>query len=188
MSYNIHNIVHVPRDVARFGKLDSFSCFPAETKLFFLKKLLRKGHKPLEQAINRLAEMNILDPKERKSTELKLVKKHRNDREAYESLFFKDMRIDISDKNKWLLTESNDIVEFQKAKYLKGRVVVFGSKIKQKHDFYETPLKSSLLHIYASNGKTDVPEMYDLTIIKTKMFAMSTEGGGLVFVPMLHNE
>lgn len=188
VSYNVHNIVHVANSVKRFGKLDSFSCFAAETKLNFLKKLLRKGDKPLAQAINRLAEMELLDPKKREKVELKLVKKHRNDSDAYELLYFKNMRIDVSEKNKWLLTVDNEIVEFHKAKYLEGDVVVIGSKIKRKFDFYETPLKSSLLHIYASNGAKDLPETYPLTSIKTKMFAMSTVEWGLVFFPLLHNE
>lgn len=188
VSYNPHNIVHVADNVRRFGKLDSFSCFPSETKLYFLKKLLRKGDKPLAQAINRLAEMELLDPKKRENIELKLVKKHRNDPNAYELLFSNNMRIDISEKNKWLLTENNEIVEFHKAKYLKGNVVVIGSKIKRKFDFYETPLKSSLLHIYASNGETELPQTYPLTSIKNKMFAMPSSDWGLVFFPMLHNE
>lgn len=188
ISYNVHNITHVADNVRRFGKLDSFSCFASETKLFILKKLLRKGDKPLAQAINRLAELEMLHPKKKEINELNLAKKHRNDPDAYELLFYNNMRIDIGEKNKWLLTENNEIVEFHMAKYFEGNVVVVGFKIKKKTDFYETPLKSSLLHIYASNGEKDSPQMYPLTSIKTKMFAMTNEDGGLIFFPMLHNE
>lgn len=134
-SYNPHNVIHVTNSVNRFGKIDSFSCFAAETKLFKLKKLHRKGDKPLAQAINRLVENELLDPKEKKSNELRLVKKHKNEPDTYELFYYKNMRIDISEKNKWLLTENNEIVEFHKAKYSEGNVVVIGSKIKSKFDF-----------------------------------------------------
>lgn len=188
LSYNPHNIVNVTNDVKRFGKLDSFSCFASETKLFALKKLLRKGDKPLEQAVNRLAEMELLHPKKKKFISLQLAKKHRTEPDAYEVLFYNNMRIDISEKNKWLFSENDEIIEFHSAKYVGGNVVVVGCEIKQKLDFYETPLKSSLLHIYKSNGEMEFSQEYHLSSIETKMFAMHLEDGGLVFFPILHNE
>lgn len=98
------------------------------------------------------------------------------------------MRFDTSIQNKWFLTENKEIVEFEKAFYLDGNIVVSGSKITHKSDvYYETPLKSSLLDIYFSNGLKDPPQLFQLTSIRTKMFGMSTDDWGMAFFPILHH-
>lgn len=57
VSYNIHNVIHLPSDAMKFGPLDTFSCFPFENYLKNIKHLLRKGDKPLSQLRKRLDEM-----------------------------------------------------------------------------------------------------------------------------------
>lgn len=189
LSYNFHNIIHVVDDVRKFGKLDSYSCFPFESRFFTLKNLLRKGDKPLAQAINRLAEMELLDPKKIQRHKNMLAKERNGEPGFYEELFNNNMRFNKSEKNKWILTNNNEIVEFEKATYVEGKMFVIGLKIKKTFDFYEAPLKSSLLEIYASDGlKHSQQIMFPTESIKTKMFSMKTENGGLVFFPMLHNE
>ncbi|KAK3920002.1 Glutathione-dependent formaldehyde-activating enzyme, partial [Frankliniella fusca] len=51
--YNIHNLCHLADECRTHGPSDSFSSFPFENKLGFLKKSLRSGYKPLQQAANR---------------------------------------------------------------------------------------------------------------------------------------
>lgn len=149
--------------------------------------MLRKGDKPLDQAINRLAEMDLLNPKKIKSHKQMLSQERKEEKGVYEQLYYNNMRFDTTEKNKWFLTENNEIVEFKNATFLEGNVVVNGSKIKRKRDFYETPLKSSFLNIYVSNGLKDSPQIYSIASIKTKMFSTSSGDGDLVFFPILHN-
>lgn len=181
ISHNFHNTIHVAKDVKKFGKLDSYSCFPFESRLYTLKKLLRKGDKPLAQAINRLAEMDFLNAKKIQRHKTMLAKELKEERGFYLELFHNDMRFNTSDKNKWFLKKNMETVEFQKATYLKGNIVVVGTKIKRKFDFYEAPLRSSLLNIYASNGFKDYSQIYPIESLKTKMFSIKTEDGGMVF-------
>jgi len=54
--YNVHGLVHLADDVARFGELDNYSSFPFESYLGQLKKLVRKPNAPLQQVIRRLSE------------------------------------------------------------------------------------------------------------------------------------
>lgn len=56
MVYNVHNLIHLPNDVAKFGHLDSFSSFLFESFLFYIKKLVKKGEKPLQQVFRRIVE------------------------------------------------------------------------------------------------------------------------------------
>lgn len=187
ISFNIHNIIHVAKDAKKFGNLDSFSCFPAENKLFILKNLLRKGDKPLAQSINRLSELELLHPKKNPASETMLKNERKEEKGVYEKLIYKDMCIDTSQQNKWFLTEGKEIVEFEKAFYLQGNIVISGSKLKRKSDFFETPLKSSFLDIYTSNGSKDSSQLFQLASIKTKIFAVTTDYCGMVFFPILHN-
>uniref|UniRef100_T1IKN9 DUF4806 domain-containing protein n=1 Tax=Strigamia maritima TaxID=126957 RepID=T1IKN9_STRMM len=60
MSYNIHGLLHLASDAHHFGHLDLFSAFPFKNFMQIFKRLLRKGDKPLEQIIKRLAELKQL--------------------------------------------------------------------------------------------------------------------------------
>lgn len=52
-SHNIHNLLHLVADVRKFGILDNFSCFRFENYMSTIKKLLKKGDKPLQQLSRR---------------------------------------------------------------------------------------------------------------------------------------
>lgn len=57
VSHNIHNMLHISDDAEYFGILDNFSTFPFENKLQQIKRLVRKGDKPLAQIVKRLVEI-----------------------------------------------------------------------------------------------------------------------------------
>lgn len=48
--YNVHGLTHLAADVARFGCLDSYSCFPFENYMGTLKRCVRNPNNPLAQA------------------------------------------------------------------------------------------------------------------------------------------
>ena len=54
--YNVHSLVHLADDVAKFGELNNFSAFAFESFLGKLKRLVRKPNYPLQQVIRRLSE------------------------------------------------------------------------------------------------------------------------------------
>jgi len=54
--YNVHNLIHICKDVKKYGSLDTFSAFPFENYMKALKKMLRKSEKPLSQINNRISE------------------------------------------------------------------------------------------------------------------------------------
>jgi len=58
-SHNIHGLLHITDCVKQFGPLDTFSAFPFENFMKELKSILRKSDKPLQQIINRYAEMSF---------------------------------------------------------------------------------------------------------------------------------
>jgi hypothetical protein len=80
ITYNVHNLIHLPDDVLLYGNLDRFSAFPFENKLQTMKHLLRHSAKPLEQLVRRLheKEMNIhFSPDQPHKSSLSLSNPHR---------------------------------------------------------------------------------------------------------------
>jgi len=55
-SHNIHGLIHIVDDYRKFGSLEECSCFPFENYMKFLKKMVRKHERPLEQVIKRYQE------------------------------------------------------------------------------------------------------------------------------------
>lgn len=79
--HNVHNLIHMPDDVKNFGVLDSFSAFKFENFMQYLKKLVRKSDKPLQQLNHRYAELkNILHipGKKRKQRVIREIPEIRN--------------------------------------------------------------------------------------------------------------
>lgn len=56
VSFNIHNLLHLAKDVQNFGFVESFSAFPFENYICSIKNLIRKGERPLQQIVRRLKE------------------------------------------------------------------------------------------------------------------------------------
>lgn len=56
VTYNVHNLLHLPDDCRRFGNVDNFSAFPFENELQVVKRTVRGGHKPLHQIVGRFME------------------------------------------------------------------------------------------------------------------------------------
>lgn len=57
VTHNVHMILHIIEDVRTFGAVDSFSAFRFENHIGKIKKLVKKGDKPLQQIARRTAEM-----------------------------------------------------------------------------------------------------------------------------------
>ncbi|XP_058128449.1 uncharacterized protein LOC131292360 [Anopheles ziemanni] len=55
---NVHNLVHVYDEVAKFGALGTLSAYPFENELQHIKNMLRNGYRGLQQVANRLSELD----------------------------------------------------------------------------------------------------------------------------------
>lgn len=57
ITYNMHNLIHLPQSITDFGSMESSSAFCFENYLQLFKKWIRKGDKPLQQIVKRCSEM-----------------------------------------------------------------------------------------------------------------------------------
>lgn len=61
ITFNVHGLLHLADDCARFGPLESFSAFKFESYLGKLKRKLRTAYLPLPQICNRIAELRSVE-------------------------------------------------------------------------------------------------------------------------------
>ncbi|PIK36826.1 hypothetical protein BSL78_26353 [Apostichopus japonicus] len=62
ITYNVHGLVHLKEDVQQYGALDNVSCFPFESYLGQIKRMVRNANYPLQQVIRRLSENHVAFP------------------------------------------------------------------------------------------------------------------------------
>lgn len=57
ISQNVHNLLHICECVKAYEPLDKFSAFRFENYMMTIKKMIRKGEKPLQQLARRMSEI-----------------------------------------------------------------------------------------------------------------------------------
>ncbi|XP_076820738.1 uncharacterized protein LOC143466046 [Clavelina lepadiformis] len=157
--YNVHALTHLAKHAEQFGPLHSFCSFPFENYLQSLKRLLRKPHAPLPQAIRRLSEkMHRPFTKANKTKGTHYKKRHCtgplpadidvNDCMQYHELYVSDYV---------LRTKSPDnCVQVQESIYLIQNILFYNNSTQLvcqtfyvKDNFFSYPVHSSRLNIWS---------------------------------------
>lgn len=184
-SSNLHNLCHVVDNVRKFGPLDTFSAYPFESKLFFIKNLLRQGNEPLSQMANRISELQNegvltkFKKKQLSAIEFKMVMKTIDESDASLMSFLKAQRaalyVDVifpnfklssnKDKDRWILSKKFEVIH---VKYIikppenQSNVFFYGSVLKNASNYFEYPIRSSELNIYESDCELSAPTFFSL--------------------------
>lgn len=204
---NIHNLIHLTDDVRRFGPLISFSAYPFENKLYSIKCLLRNGRFPLAQVARRLHELTSVENNDttngKPRTDYFISLKNANNGENvenallqnivehheffYKATFRKYGLNTKEDRNRWFLTHSKQIVCAENIiSFSNNAVQIYGCSLKNIFLFFETPIKSSYLDIYCSDGIKNNPNLYKVSEVKCKLAKIDFNEEMSVFVPLLH--
>lgn len=187
--HNIHALIHLPDDVKQFGSLDSFSAFPFENKMSEWKSLIRKKNQPLAQIYNRISELNIVDIVQtaEESKKLVLMKPRKlRQRTIYTAFKYKNFEIDRTEKNRWLLTKSHNILKFQRFEKVNGEGLIYANELKEKENLFDYPITSEKLGIYITSSSTEEePSYWNIDTIESKLFLM-VKDSARIFVPLIH--
>lgn len=179
--YTIHSLIHVTDDVDRYGVLDNYSAFRGESNLAFIKRLLRSGYKPLQQIARRIQELEAVETLEtlipKKEIELKK-----------NILTFKDIRLDSSEKNRWILTKDRIIFKVKSFSEKNDKILIHGSVLdkNRQRDLFDAPIKSSNLSIYVSTTTEKEDAVISLDEIYCKLFKIQTSNEEFAFFPLFH--
>lgn len=204
VSHNVHNLLHLANDVETFGPLDEFSAFRFENYLSKIKKLIRKGDKPLQQIARRLTEIdtNSCNGNEilENTNNTQLKNRHCNgpllngisqkNCRQFSILKTKDYFLDINNiKNDCVLldngigVEINNFIQYENENYLIGKEITRNSS-----DLYTEPCHSRNFNIHVVNNEyeeTSDLKMWSCRNIKAKLCKLPYMHS-FVLIPIIH--
>lgn len=204
ISFNIHNLIHLAKEVLmQNAPCDSFGCWKFESYNVTLKQFGKKQNCYLQQAYKRTIEVyesaRMIQKIKSKCSKSKIfpyfTKCNENDIlnvRIYDEVQFKHFTLNSNGKDKWCITNDEDIVEFDKGveKNQDNKLIcqmVRGRRVLNKVDYFQTPIKSSSLGIYKCENYllSDCKDFY-CDDIKSKMFCIKDDTtGSLIFISMI---
>lgn len=197
-TFNVHSLLHLAKDVTMYGCLEQFSAFPYENYICSIKKLLRKGDKPLQQLSRRLAEYDIAKNFNRTSrTEFKFKAKKEHYSCSVSHLFVEaqiwykyliadSWQIVVDDeRNNTIMMHNSSILRVLSIALANEKLCIVGRKYEIIKDLYNlSDFRSGLLGIYFVRESDDIV-CEPCISIKCKMFKISCDSNYVVF-PIIH--
>lgn len=153
VTYTIHNLVHLSKDVERYGPLDSFSAFEFENYMQFLKKIIRKHDKPLQQLYRRISEG--ICPSKKQSVvhnNPKLLVRSRNGlpfncTDSHKKLLYKSFEFTLDSPNNCCILKDKKVVVINYIGKYNDEAVIIGGFFEKKVGISNYPMDSTKLDI-----------------------------------------
>lgn len=149
MSHNVHGLLHLADDYKIYGPLDSCSCFYFENYMKYLKRMLRKHDKPLQQVVKRYKE--ICD----------------NENITYNNNHHDQLNFSTHEPDCFILTTGGEIVKI--IDILSHINIIIGRHFLYKENLFIKPLKSSKLDIWIVKSLSETTKQWKITEIKKKV-------------------
>ena len=195
VSYNIHNLAHLADDVQIHGSVDNFSAFKYENFLQALKRMIRKGEKPLQQVHRRYEELKkktAVPPSQ--SGRIVFSGLHCNGpllpgctNPQYSALDNQKLglKLSVSPADCCCALQDGSIILLENiAQSKENTTVLIGRKFLSVKDLYTIPCNSSLLGIHRVSALSSLSS-WPLESFKSKCFRIPFEEDFAV-IPLLH--
>ena len=198
VTHNIHALIHIADDCARFGPLDNFSSFPFEHELGVLKQSISGKSKPLHQMVNRVNERTIaFGPVSRKNI-LKdgVIPKCIHDKGPrlqssgtyYSKISWKGRIVSLRKGDNALLLHNGSVVLAQNFFCnSEGVTFVLGKRFLEHSDLYTTPIVSSDLGIFQVSKLSERLRPYAINDVKCKVVIAPLKARGSYAMFPFHN-
>lgn len=193
--YCVHNLIHLADEVIIQNEpLDQFSMWEFETANAGLKEFTKRQGAYLQQCYNRTFEKyNFRRDNPAQPIKYPIVKFHIESKYAgvkvvkqfFSRVIFEKFMLDQSSGNKWFLTSSGEIGLFERAVLVEEKIKIRCRFIKQKCNFFERPIYSSLLHIFQCN-ENNLTNFFDINSdhVQAKIFMLKYRDKS-VSIPLL---
>lgn len=189
ITYNVHGLVHLKEDVQQYGALDNVSCFPFESYLGQIKRMVRNANYPLQQVIRRLSENHVAFPT--KSKEL-FEQPHNGGQipetmvtsSQYKVLNLQDCTIKISMGDNCVKI-GEEIVLARNFFVSDGSKFILYEKFCHKENVFTYPLDSTKLGIFKIKLLSGKLEYAPISSILEK-YVLIPRKKSFVVVPLLH--
>lgn len=196
MSHNVHNLLHIVKDVERFGVLDNFSAFRFENYMSVIKRTIRKSEKPLEQLFKRYTEIEKnVNINVNNSGNFSLRGQHSAGPlvnttilcDQFEVCIYNNLLIRCNDgRNNCFMLKSGEIIVVENIVQIKKSVTLIVKYMKKLGNFYDAPCDSSDINILVVNLK-DSLNSCNLSSVCCKMWRMPYKNNYIVF-PLIYSD
>lgn len=195
--YNVHNLVHIPDDVARYGSLDKFSAFCFENYLGLMKKMLRKPNCALSQIVNRMCEYTKSTLCVSQAGQYPILRQQHSQgpvlrewpNKQYKELVFEDYCIKTNIANQGVLVKPNllgrviNIVKYEDD----CDIIIVYKEYKKYEDLYSYPVSSQTLGIYFVSNISSELKSCSMKDIQCKYLFLPFRNGTAAF-PLFHTD
>lgn len=201
--YNVHNLIHLGDDVKKFGPLDTFSAFPFESYLGYIKRLLRTPNKPLQQVCRRLLErekheVSVCDADnhiDREKTGFHVVETSMHEKgptAGLRGLQFKVVKKDgfvikCSTGNNCVMLDSGTIICILNFVIYENNLFAIGKKFNIKTQFFSDPCSSSAMNIFYVSHLSIKVQFFPISSVQEKGILLPHHDG-FVYIPLTHTK
>ncbi|XP_067204058.1 uncharacterized protein [Linepithema humile] len=185
LSYNVHNLLHIAKDVQTFGCLDNFSCFKYENYMQKIKRKLHQSGKPLEELSNRIFEESQLPIQPFRVMQYPIII-FKNNRISY--LQFQNFKIGINEIDNCVLIDNKSVAFILEIFEENNVLFVLAQCFLNPTSFFTTPCPSERLGIFqiAKNTTSNTIKI-PVTRITRKCLKVKnlSEVGSYITIPLL---
>ena len=198
MVYNIHNLIHLPDDVCKYGYIDKFSAFPFENYLGMLKRLLRKPNCILSQIVNRIHEKKCCTSAKQETTFPFVKQEHTNGPLLsndsclqFKTLYLERFCVQLNISNNCIMVKNEvskvlNIVQYS----THSDFFVLYHTFTTYEDLYDYPLKSGSLGIYIVSNESKTLKSCSCKEIQKKymLFPLGTKYAAFPLIHTSHQQ
>lgn len=186
MSYNVHNLIHLAKDVAHFSPLDSFSAFKFENFLYKLKRKVHTGKHYLEQICNRLHDSTHSVQK----TEIKIFPIIHSKNDIIYKVQLPGFTLSTKEFDNCCILHDGLIIFIENISYDEERdnISFAGKSVTKTKSFFSTPCDSTNLSIFLIS-KLDMFAIDSVNINEVSEKGVIIEIGSeeCVILPLIHS-
>lgn len=195
---NVHNLLHIVDDMKSLNveNLTDISSYRFENSLRLVGLKVKHCNLPLEQIVRRLMEASSAAKEfnHNISNELNFEPIAKDCYKLNENKVFRRILIapgvELSSKNngdKWFLTKVGQIIQMKYIYQVNNAYKICGFELKRKDPFFVTPINSTKLNIYLSDGEMEnKDQIFDISTVSAKIFCLPFHSN-FVFIPLLHS-
>ena len=190
ISYNVHNLLHLPECVRQYGNVDNFSAYKFENFMQTLKTDCRQPTKILQQLHNRISERNSnFDQNIQIRTGLKRAGKYNTTFGSHIYRSYKFNMFFLSDSVPDNICYVKPMIPIKIKGFLKnsdGEECILGFKFLEMRSYFIEPFDSmETLGICLANNICEYEESFPISEIACKTVCFPIQEG-FVLIPLLH--
>lgn len=195
--YSIHNLIHLADECLHQNEpIDAFAMWEFETANSSLQEFTKRQGVYLQQSYNRTMEKyhNRFDfnsvTKKYPVLKMEIDNEYDDNYNVSKTFFYrieyKKFMLDGSVGNRWFLTKSGDVCQYDKAVLIGDKIKIRCRVYKQKFNYFTNPLNSKFLNIFHCFDK-DLSNYSDIEAdcVESKMFMIRDDNNSSVYIPLL---